>query len=471
MVVTAPAPADLERFRVLVENNLGLRFDDNGERLRRTLAHQLAVHDLDCEAYLALLTEATTSGTEVAALAAKVTVGETYFLRHVEQFQALTGTVLPELLRTTRSGPVRLLSAGCSTGEEAYSLAISLRENAVSAPVSILGVDVNPVSIARARTGVYNDWSLRSVPEDVRRRWFIGTGPDLLLHPEIHAAVRFERRNFAEDDQALWQPGSFDVVFCRNVIMYFTPEVMARIVARIASSLVPGGYLFLGSAETLRGLSTEFTLCESHGTFYYQRGGAPAARTSVAEPVLVPALARSAPASRPVPAGVPEHLGPVLELLGRERFAEALTVMDGLPPPVGADPEALLLRAALLTHSGRFSAAEQACRRLLDVDARSAGAHVLLAMCREEEQDLPAAAAHCRMAITYDPAFAMPHVHLGRLAVRMGDRGTARRQYATSVRLLPAETGRRILIFGGGFDREALISLCQAQSTAAGEDR
>jgi chemotaxis protein methyltransferase CheR len=477
MVMTAPVATDVQRFRELVEAALGLHFDDGAVgNLQRVLTNRLAVRGQDCEDYLVHLADRRGAGAEIAALAAELTVGETYFLRHLEQFQALTGTVVPELLRTPRPGPLRLLSAGCSTGEEAYSLAIALRERGVTAAVSILGVDVSPVSIARARSGVYNEWSLRSVPPDVRRRWFTVTGSNVVVHPEIQAAVRFERCNFAEDDAVLWRPGSFDVIFCRNVIMYFAPALMSRIVARFARSLIPGGYLFLGSAETLRGLSTDFGLCESDGTFYYRRTTGPLAE----EVAVTTSAVRAAPAAgepaatRTSPTGSilePGQLDAVLELFGRERFAEALSVMDALPAPAEADPEVLLLRAALLAHSGRLSAAEQACHRLLEIDRRSAGAHVLLAMCREGEQDLPAAVAHCRTAITFDPAFAMPHVHLGRLAVRMGDRGTAQRQYATSARLLPAETGRRILIFGGGFDREALISLCRAQGAAAGEHR
>lgn len=132
-------------------------------------------------------------------------------------------------------------------------------------------MDINPASLTRARSGRYTDWSLRSVPQATQERWFTINGEDVVVDPAIHAAVRFEQRNFAQDDPELWRPQSFDVVFCRNVIMYFRPEVMAEVVSRIAQSLIPGGYLFLGSAETLRGLSTEFDIRESQGTFYYQR--------------------------------------------------------------------------------------------------------------------------------------------------------------------------------------------------------
>ena len=479
---TPPGPADLARFATLVEREFGLRFDDSGrQNIERALVNRLAATRKATTEYLNLLDAHPIR--EILALSTELTVGETYFLRHIEQFQALTQTALPELLRTPgRSMPLRLLSAGCSTGEEAYSLAIALRESGLGPDASILGVDVNPVSLARARSGRYTDWSLRSVPVATQERWFSIDGEDVVLDPAIRAAVRFEMHNFSQDAPDLWRPDAFDVVFCRNVIMYFTPEVMTEVVARIARSLVPGGFLFLGSAETLRGLSTDFEIRESQGTFYYQR--TPQLRPARVERVGLPAVSRprvpapqpaspppqpasptpqpaspppqpASPTPKPAPvSSVPaESLDAVIDLLRRERFTDALAAMDALPRRSDRDPEVLLLRAALLTHSGSLPAAERACRRLLEVDARSAGAHVLLAMCREGEQDLPAAVDHCRTAITFDPDFAMPHVHLGRLARRMGDRGTARKQYAQSARLLPGETGRRILLFGGGFDR------------------
>ena len=478
MTMTAPSRAELERFRILVQRELGLRFDDGGlQNLERVLQRRLSVQRRRCDDYLKRLDADPES--EVRDLTAELTVGETYFLRHIEQFRALTRTVLPELVRApARKGPLRLLSAGCSTGEEAHSLAIALREGGFGSNFSVLGVDVNQLSLERARSGRYTEWSLRAVPETTRQRWFVNDGDEVVLDPTIRAAVRFERHNFSQDDPRLWAPESFDVVFCRNVIMYFTPAVMARVVARITRSLVPGGYLFLGSAETLRGLSTDFELRESEGTFYYQRAEPTESRpvwTDRRIPISLPAVERlslprltSIRGSAGPAVSVVDGLDQVLDLLRLERFGEALVAMDALPGPIDADPEALLIRAALLTHSGSLPAAERECRRLLAVDRRSAGAHVLLAMCREGEQDLPAAMDHCRTAITFDPEFAMPHVQLGRLARRMGDAGAARRQYAQSAELLPGESSRRILLFGGGFNREALISLCRTQS-AEGE--
>jgi chemotaxis protein methyltransferase CheR len=417
-------------------------------------------------------------------------VGETYFLRHIEQFRALTEVVVPErLVVPGRSGQLRLLSAGCASGEEAYSMAIVMREEAGLPDTSILGIDVNPAALEKARKGRYTPWSLRAVPPPIRRRWFTTEGRDVVLDPRLRTRVRFERHNLVVDDPVLWRPGSFDAVFCRNVMMYFAPEVMAQVVRRIARSLVPGGYLFLGSAETLRGVSTEFQLRESHGTFYYQRKPedrrGPVAEwfdplhsaSDRAHKAMIPTQAPAAPAPAAAAAAAAEpaaprlDLGSALELLNQERFTEALGAIDELSPAAGDNAEVLLLRAALLSHSGSFIAAEQTCHRLLGVDELSAGAHVLLAVCRESEVDLQRAIEHCRTAVALDPQFAMPHVQLGRLTRRIGDLDVARREYAESARLLPAETDRRILLFGGGFDREALISLCRTQGADTGANR
>ena len=416
---------------------------------------------------------------EIGTWASELTVTETYFLRHAEQFTALTQAVLPDR-RRAGADPARLrvLSAGCATGEEPYSIALALRQHNPAAQPSILGVDVNPVALGHAHQARYSPWSLRAIPAHVRARWFTVNGQHAVLDPALQKLVRFEQSNLAQDDRAIWQPDHYDVVFCRNVLMYLAPEVMANVVARIARSLQPGGFLFLGSAETLRGLATSFELRESHGVFYYQHGqtsgrrpippplGIPAPH----RPVIRTAVRKSGVQKHPVqkhPAGESPDLVAVLDLFGQERFTEALAQAEALlsevPGPAPADAGLLLLRAALLTHSGRMQDAERACQDLLAIESVSAGAHLLLAIVRECEDDTEAAMTHCRAASSRDPRFAMPHVHLARLSSKAGRTQAVRRHFVDAIQLLPAETDRRIMLFGGGFGREALISFCRTQ--------
>ena len=268
------APPDVERFRTVLVRRLGLQFDDSklgllGDVLRRrTAQHQAGGGD-----YLTSLERAPPPG-ECDALAEELTVTETYFFRNHEQFDALAAIVLPDRLR--RRGDARrlsLLSAGCASGEEAYSLAIAATEALPDSGwrAEIRAADLNPAALAKARRGRYSAWALRETSAEAKRRWFTPEGPLMAVDETVRAAVRFESANLADPDAKLWKAGAHDVIFCRNVLMYFSTEQRRAAIARLGQCLAPGGYLFLGHAETMTGLSDAFHLRHSHNCFYYQR--------------------------------------------------------------------------------------------------------------------------------------------------------------------------------------------------------
>jgi chemotaxis protein methyltransferase CheR len=499
----------VERFRAIVACRLGLQFEDQklgwlGDVLRGRVdasKHQVG------ELYLAQL-ESEAARDELAALAQELTVAETYFFRSIDQFRALQEQVLPErLCAQAARRSLRILSAGCASGEEAYSIAMALHGLLPdpSWKVAIHAVDLNPAMIEKARRARYTAWSLRETPAALRERWFRPEGGELVLDDAVRAAVMFEARNLNVDDAAFWRPGSFDVVFCRNVLMYFTSQGAQAAVVRIARSLAPGGILFLGHAETLRGVSHDFHLRHTHGTFYYQRkdavelasgGGVVQARTLANGAAESAALTTAAlergdswveaigkateriraltqqPAHSPRPDAMPDaqgwHLGRALELLRQERFADALGLVEALPAESTRDPDMLLLHAVLLVHRGQLGQAEETCDRLLAIDGLNAGAHFVLALCREGAGDYAGAAERDQVAVYLDPAFAMPRLHLGLLARRAGDHEAVRRELQQALALLQREDASRLLLFGGGFDRGALLALCRAELQAIG---
>jgi chemotaxis protein methyltransferase CheR len=486
---------NLERFRAVITQTIGLHFDDAklgflGEVLQRRLDRL----GRSCDAYIWLLGQEAGCA-EIAALARELTVGETYFFRNIEQFRALSEVALPQRMSAARAGPkvLRLLSAGCASGEEAYSLAMVARE-AVADPawkVEIRAVDLNPAVLEKAARGRYSSWALRETPPDTQRKWFRREGGEVQLDEAVRAAVTFEGANLASDNPQLWPPATYDVIFCRNVLMYFAPEKMRAVIARIAQSLAPGGFLFLGHAETLRGISDAFHLRHTHGTFYYERKGSyeqarvraastgpqPAvagalavaaddawfhaiarATERVAALVPEPSDSDAAPASSPAARGW--DVERALELMRSERFAEALTYVRSGPVAAGRDPDMLLLEAALLVQGQDIEAAEAVCLRLLKLDELNAGAHYALGLCREQSRDVDGAMEHYRVATYLDPEFAMPRLHLGLLARRAGERDAARRELGQALFLLEREDAGRLLLFGGGFNREALMRLC-----------
>jgi chemotaxis protein methyltransferase CheR len=242
----------------------------------------------------------------------------------------------------------------------------------------------------------------------------------------------------------------------------------------------------------LRGVSDCFHLRHSHGTFYYSvKDGADVldhpppvriaptwigaetapialdsawydtiARASERVAALVPGAA-----SEEVPIAPPAvawNVAPAFDLLRQERFADALAHVRTRPGAAGADPDILLLEAAILAQSGQPAAAEDACLRLLLVDEFNAGAHYVLALCREHAGQIARAGEHDRVAAYLDPEFAMPRLHLGLLAGRTGDRAQARHELQRALNLLKREDPSRLLLFGGGFNREALMALCQS---------
>jgi chemotaxis protein methyltransferase CheR len=510
-VTIVVSPADVERFREIVSRRFGLSVDATKiGALADVLRRRSEPSARTCSAFLGRL-ETGEAKDELAAIAAELTVPETYFFRHMDQFRAFTGVVLPDRLRARANvRELRILSAGCATGEEAYTLAILIREAGLdpSWDVSIRGQDVNPAVLAKASRGRFSAWALRETPADVRRRWFRRDAAEFALAEEIKNAVVFEEKNLGDPD--LWQPETYDVVFWRNVMMYFTPDFARAVVDRVTRALVPGGYLFLGHAETLRGISNDFHLRHTHDAFYYQRkqvtdaadrdepvalsdpwpAAAPLADVVDGADSWVDAIQKasrrihaltdgarsSSPLSsiepaesrRATTAARPPAWNLALELLEKERFADALELVRALPPESARDPNVMLLRAVLLTHGGELLRAEEACNELLAVDELDAGAHYLLALCREGAGDRRAAVDHDQVAVYLDPGFAMPRLHLGLLARRADDREGARRDLADALVLLQREDASRLLLFGGGFGRGALIALCRAELLACG---
>jgi chemotaxis protein methyltransferase CheR len=515
----ALAAAEIECFRGLVAERLGLHFDDGkldylADVLQRRMQETGCRH---FSAYRNRIAPFAGDRNEIGALAEQLTVGETYFFRYWEHFRALADVVIPGRTRA-RGGDrrLRMLSAGCASGEEPYSLAMLVRERFPdfgSWDIEICGFDVNSSVIARARRARYSQWSLRETPNDLRAEHFQAHGGDFELKEAVRSAVRFEERNLVEPDPAFWRRNAFDIIFCRNVLMYFTTEVMRAVIARMADSLMPGGFLFLGHAETLRCVSQEFHLCHTHGTFYYQRREA----DETERPILVssegvkdgtyspnpPELpepndswfsairraseritnltqARNGNGGKgsSAPAPVPHVAKPslprlperalALELLRKERFSEAAELLRILPPEAKADSDTQLLIAVLLTNGGNLGEAERVCRNVLNLDELNAGAHYLMALCREHTGDQAAAVQHDETAAYLDPAFAMPHLHLGLIAKRTGDTEAARREFGRALQLLDREDASRILLFGGGFAREGLLAFCRAELRNSG---
>jgi chemotaxis protein methyltransferase CheR len=450
------------RFRELLARRLGWAYTDRDAGQLAPLLDERARHRRMSRAdYLNRLAGRSWED-ELTALVERLSITETYFFRHGEQFRALREEALPERI-AARAGQrvLRMLSVGCSSGEEAYSLAITAREAVPGRAwlVSVLGVDANPVVLRQAEAAHYSPWSLRETSEDVRRRWFRPDGTGYRVAEDAVRITQFRRHNVAVADDELWRPDQYDVIFCRNLLMYLTPPVAGSLIARMAEALAPGGYLFLGHTDSLGSSPAGLELRHNHHAFYYRRAAPPA------PPAQRPATTREEP---PQPAE--EVCTRAVVLLGEERFADALALIDQHPPDPGRAADRLL-RGVLLAQSGRIGEAAETARRLIDDDGLDADAHQLHALCLEGSGATDDAVGQYRLAAYLDPGFALPRLRLGQLARRHGDDRAAAGQLEQALSLLAAEDERRILLFGGGFGRIALTVLCRAELDACGARR
>jgi chemotaxis protein methyltransferase CheR len=232
-----PAP-DLTRLEAVLRGATGLWFPPGLRRSARALVERVAA-ELGEEP--AELVERAAAGDRraIALVAEQARVGETWFFRQPEQFEAVA-----ELLgRDGRPGPLLHWSAGCASGEEAYSLAISLAELGRTQD-RVLGTDLSDRALAHARSGVYGASSVRGVRPDLEAR-HLGAAAPVRVAPAIRARVGFQQHNLVHDEA----PWSCDVVFCRNVLTYFQPAASRAVLERLYRALRPGGMLVLGSVE------------------------------------------------------------------------------------------------------------------------------------------------------------------------------------------------------------------------------
>jgi chemotaxis protein methyltransferase CheR len=271
-------PMSREEFRLLAEDihdYCGIRFDEDLLYvLRRRLSPRVLALGLSSFAeYHRRLRYDADRRTELEHVVERVTTNETYFFREPNGLAALKGEILPELhRRRSRGRRLAIWSAGCATGEEAYTVAILIAESGLFADwdVRIFGNDISRRVLGVARKGAYGRSSFRATEERYLRRYFREVEGKQQVRDEIKSLVSFGHLNLLDEDM-LSIVGEVDVVLCRNVIMYFDLPVRKRVVATFHKKLMPGGYLLLGHSESLLNVSTSFELVHLARDMVYRK--------------------------------------------------------------------------------------------------------------------------------------------------------------------------------------------------------
>ncbi|NRD55662.1 chemotaxis protein CheR [Corallococcus exiguus] len=389
--------------------------------------------------------------TAVEAFIEHAVIGETYFFRHPEHLRALASRA-----RLHQGGPFNVWSAGCASGEEPYSIAMALMDAGLGngGRFRVLATDVSGRALQRAKAGVYSPWSLRRIEPDLEKRFLVphpgssGNDTQHSVTPEVVRTVDFRRHNLATD--AVPSLG-FHAIFCRNVLIYFTPELVRAVLSRLVSALAPGGLLFVSPAEVplTNGMGLEtldvdgtpvlrmpleqlWTAGES-ATVSPPRRDAPSAFTaaSLRRETPVPGSLRIS-SRRPTPSAPmavysarPSSPAPV---------ADAPRAQASTPAARAAQDAGLLTRALEAAHAGHFEEAEALAREA--ARALSPEAYLLLAMVAESRNDLDAAVEAVRKALYLEPQLALGHATLVALYSRLDRREDAERARQNALRAL-----------------------------------
>lgn len=289
------APGPLEAICAYVAERTGTNLSrQQRERLARAAADALGQGEPN--AFVERL-KSREGARELAELMSTISVHKTDLFRDEQQLGALKEHVLRDLATSGR--PLRLWSAGCSTGEEVATLLILLAEVGAHPSSSVLGSDIAPAALAAARRLTFGDEAMRRVPPSVRQRWFHGTPDGAALAPELAARARFQQHNLMDTPYPFADDGElFDVIVCRNVFIYFTPEAVDRVVGLFAERLKPGGVLVLSAAEPILQARRDLETRRLKTAFFYVRPDRARPPPEPPPPSPVPRASSPSPAPR-----------------------------------------------------------------------------------------------------------------------------------------------------------------------------
>lgn len=275
MTTPAITPDDFDRFQEFFYRKTGIRFEDSKRYFvdKRLVERMGVTASENFREYFSML-RFEASGTELQALINLMTVNETYFFREDYQFACLVNSILPEIIARKDTGaPIRIWTVPSSSGEEAYTIAMCLLERWAGIQqwdVEIVSSDIDTNILVQAKAGLYSPRSVQYVPEDYLRKYFKKTAQGYQVIDELRAAVEFTRVNI-QDATDVRAYRDFDVIFCRNLLIYFDDLSRKQAAETFYDALRPGGFILLGHSESMSRMSSLFKIRKMTDAIVYQR--------------------------------------------------------------------------------------------------------------------------------------------------------------------------------------------------------
>ena len=444
MQPTLPVPL-LSRLSDMLAARIGLHFPaERWGDLERGIASAASAFGMaDAKSCAHRLLSAPLTHREIEILASCLTVGETYFFREKQSFEALEQHILPALLqaRAGNERRLRIWSAGCCTGEEPYSIAMLLDRlipNADTWNITLLATDINPAFLRKAAEGEYGEWSFRGTPDWIKERYFRPQGSSRFkLDERIRRRVTFAYLNLADDTYPSLtnNTNAMDVIFCRNVLMYFTPERAEKVAGNLHQAALNGGWLNVSPAETSNKLFSGFSPVVFPGAVFYRKVPGVALLAGNDYP---PCLAVASP---------PEAIHPMapvmpLEFRGKPPSLPAAPRLEAARPALDAmareqdQTDALCATARLHANQGKLVEAVEWCEKAIASDKLNPQSHYLLATIRQELGQPGAAEQSLKRALYLEPGFVLAYFALGNLRLSQGRNGESEHHFRNALALL-----------------------------------
>jgi chemotaxis protein methyltransferase CheR len=469
----------LQDFVGLVSRHTGLYVrEQDYEAFRKKISARIRLQGLaEPEGYFQMLKmDNAESRREWKELIGLLTTGESYFFRDKDQLSLIQNRILPELIKhREKDRSLRIWSAGCSTGEEPYSIAIILNELLMDYKnwnLLILGTDVNEESIRKAEEGVYTPWSFRMLDTHLQRRYFKRQKETWKLDKEIQKMVKFSQCNLVKDTFPSWSSEihNMDIILCRNVLIYFTPETISSVVEKFADTLNDGGYLITGHGELQTQALKRFKTKVSDEQVVYQKvsdlvswsGGSrakgerkiPDSLVGVAEATYrirtkekntkkatidMKKSEVEISATRNVQCGDRRsELSRVHSDIERANYTGAIEKTRSILKETPNNFEANLLMAQAYSNKGEYDKAVQSCRKAIDIEPTSPHPYFLLAQIVEATGRNDEAKDLLKKAIYLKPDFVAPYLELGKLYAKEEDTKRSMKMFSSAIDLLKA---------------------------------
>ncbi|MFP4345009.1 MAG: CheR family methyltransferase [Anaerolineales bacterium] len=487
---------DYLRFSRLVHERYGLHFPEKRRPdLEQGVLRAFAASTCSTlEEYYRLLASHE-SEVYLQQLVNALTIGESHFFRDTGQFDALYREILPEIIERRRSlRTLRIWSAGCAAGEEPYSLAMTLREllpDVETWSITLLATDVNTEALARAQKALYSEWAFREERAKAwRPRYFRREDQRYRLVPEVSRMVTFNILNLADDDYPSYRTNTMylDLILCRNVTIYFTPQITQQIVDRFYDALVDSGWLAVGHSEHSLVTYQKFEARTYPNAICYQRTGRPTAvpqdcewlaSSSVKEasppappplPSTNPSVSAAAPAAAPP---VEDRVAQARELLDYGHSERARSLLLEVVERGRPDAGIYTLLGAACANLGQWTEAERWCIRAIEVNKVALEPYYTLALVRQHQGELAQAVEAMKKVVFLDRTFVLGHYGLAGLYHDQGRLAPALKSLDNVRRLLKALPDQEIVPQSGGISvgslRETVVRQLQQWGAESGQ--